>query len=123
MSAGRAHRRAGARWRLAQTMAEIADAPAYSLGRVGPHEVVAKGRAVFLVGPVPDGAPPELAAALRRRREATIAGRCACGARWHPGRVRPGHVATAALRHEDSCSAHNVAIAALAARLGWKWSA
>lgn len=122
MSAGRSHRRAGARWRAERTWAEAAGAPARSLGRLGPHEVMVKGPALVLVAAIPPGAPPELVKALERRREAMLNGRCACGARWHLGQPRPGY-STGAMVHEDACPAHDVAIAALADRLGWRWSA
>ncbi|HEY8645035.1 MAG TPA: hypothetical protein VIL77_04070 [Gaiellaceae bacterium] len=76
-------------------------------------------RALFLL-PSPD--QPGLSAAerlaLTLRREATVSGRCVCGAVAPRVRARRGEVTHVAMVHESDCPAANSCLQALAARLG-----
>jgi hypothetical protein len=57
--------------------------------------------------------------ALTLRRDATISGRCACGATMPRVRARRGEVVHAAMRHEPECpAADGPHIEALVRRLG-----
>lgn len=76
-------------------------------------------RALVIVAD-PDAAgliPPERLA-LQLRREATITGRCACGAVAPPVRIRQGKVTHWPVEHEHDCPAASAAVDRLAARLG-----
>ncbi len=65
-------------------------------------------RALYLV-PSPD--TPGLTAAerlaLTLRRDATVAGRCVCGATFPPIRVVRGEAVDATMEHENDCPAAN----------------
>jgi|SRR5579862_5940776 len=77
-------------------------------------------RALYLV---PSPATPGLTAAerlaLTLRRDATVSGRCACGATMASARIGAGGVTRATLAHEPDCpAADGPLLEHLAARLG-----
>jgi hypothetical protein len=77
-------------------------------------------RALVLV-PSPDqpGLTESERIALRLRAEATATGRCVCGARWKPTRVRRGAVVHVRMLHESDCpAADGPHLRRLAERLG-----
>jgi hypothetical protein len=77
-------------------------------------------RALYVV---PSPATPGLSAAerlaLTLRRDATVSGRCACGATMPPVRVRRGELVHLAMLHEPDCpAADGPLLDALVDRLG-----
>jgi hypothetical protein len=77
-------------------------------------------RAVVLVpSPTQPGLSEAERLALRLRRDANIAGACACGARFGSLRVRPGRIAHPVMRHRVDCPAGDgPTLERLAGRLG-----
>jgi len=74
----------------------------------------------MLARPMP-GMAPELADAIRLRRDATIAGQCGgCGGRRHGRPPRPGHRADAYFLHDEDCPASDRHIDELVQRTGWR---
>jgi hypothetical protein len=62
-------------------------------------------RALFVFPFAAFDAPPWLHRALETRAIATITGRCACGAVYERGEVRPGELHTPAMLHGHGCPA------------------
>ena len=123
MSASRKHRRAAGRYRMAETLRAADNAPALVIGTTGDDDRVLKGEVMYVVPRPLPGMAPELAQAIGRRRRATLDGRCDCGGRRHAGGHRTGHVGVTHFLHQEDCPAHDRAIAELAHRTGWRWSA
>jgi hypothetical protein len=82
-----------------------------------------------MVGPVmmilpaeaPADAPEEIRSAIEARRQASISGRCACGAER---RLKAKHgQARLVIRHEDDCVASDAGITEIATRHGWTGAA
>jgi len=117
----RRHRRSAGSYKAANALRQAADQPAVSLGITGPYEVVMQGPVMFLVAcPLP-GMAPELADAIRLRRDATLTGQCAgCGGRRHHGRT---HGRAAYFLHDEQCPAGDRAIDGLVERTGWTGAA
>lgn len=116
----RRHRRSVGRYKTEETLRRATAEPAVRVGSLGPYDLVKRGDVAFLVARPLPGMAPELAAAIKRRSDATIDGVCACGGRRHGGRQRPGHRADAYLLHTEDCPAHDRAIDELVERTGWK---
>ena len=75
----------------------------------------------LMVVPSPDspGLTTAERLALTLRRDATVSGRCACGATLPRIRYRPGRVVHAAIEHEPDCpAADGPHLQQMAARLG-----
>jgi hypothetical protein len=68
--------------------------------------------------PSQPGLSPAERLALTVRRDATMRGACACGARAEPAQVRGGGVAVMPLLHMDDCPAVSPLLERLAGRLG-----
>lgn len=116
----RRHRRAVGSYRATEALRQAADQPAVSLGAEGPYEVIRQGSVMFMLARPMPGMDPELAATIRLRSDATIAGQCGnCGARRHGGPPRPGHRASAYFMHAEDCSAGDRHIDELVERTGW----
>jgi len=115
MGAGRAHRRAGGRARIVAMLRAAAMTPPRLVGWVGEDEVWAGGPSrdgvLFVVPAAPSWASPELAAAFDRRRRATLAGHCDCGA----SRTISPH-GEVIFRHEDDCAAQDAMLLRLLQR-------
>ncbi len=63
-------------------------------------------RALFVIpSPESPGLDPTERIKLQLRRDATIAGRCVCGARYPRVRARRGVVTHLAMVHQDDCPA------------------
>ena len=122
-AAGRKHRKAAGRYRMAEALREADKAVAGVIGVEGDEDLVMKGSVLYIVPRVLPGMADELAEAIARRRRATLDGRCECGGRRHTGNSRPGHLMGGTFLHEEDCPAHDRAIAALVLRTGWRWSA
>ena len=105
MSAGRRYRRAATSYKIAAAYADAWTQPAHYMTSDGESEYWKRGDVLFVVPAIPDGAHPEVANAIERRRRATLEGRCDCGA--HLIWVGPKHqgVTQSALIHEDDCPA------------------
>jgi hypothetical protein len=72
---------------------------------------------VMMLPEIPDASSPDLKNALVRRREASINGRCACGAAFKSlGPATADGVLQVEMNHEDGCSASDAGIAALLER-------
>jgi len=120
----RRHRRAAGSYRATQALRQAAGKPVVSLGTSGPYEALRQGDVMFMLARPMPGMAPELAAAIRLRRDATITGTCpSCGARRHGGPPRPGHPASAFFMHDEDCPAGDRAIDELVERTGWTGTA
>jgi len=119
-ASARRHRRSVGRYRSEEMLRRAAAEPAVTMGSLGPYDIVKRGDVAFLVARPLPGMAPELADAIRLRRDATVTGVCACGGRRHGGSTRPGHASHAYLLHAEACPAHDRAIDELVARTGWK---
>lgn len=112
-------RRQSARARIRQTLADARAAEPVYVGPVGDDfEAFMVGRAMVVTYRTLPGMAPEMRAAVDRRREATLTGRCPCGGRSHMG-PSGGGIVTADLRHEHDCPAADVNLLALATATGW----
>lgn len=84
-----------------------------------PGTAARRVRALFVV---PSPAAPGLTAAerlaLTLRRDATIAGRCACGAVAPKARVKKGSIVVVPIEHAEDCPAASRVVDELARRLG-----
>ena len=123
MSAGRKHRKAAGRYRQVEALREADKAAALVVGSTGNEDIVMKGTVMYVVTRILPGMADELAEAIGRRRRATLDGQCDCGGRRHTGKAGRTGRAMGTFLHEEGCSAHDRAIAALVLRTGWRWSA
>ncbi len=110
MSNGRHHRRRMAGAKLAATLAEAdASTPTYVGPAPGGGEIWRAGPVALVVAGIPFGAPPELAQAMARRRDASLTGRCQCGGRRHL--LRATHTGSImAVVHREDCPATDAAV-------------
>ena len=117
----RRHRRSAGSYRLGETLRQAAAQPAVSVGTDGPYELIQQGPVMFMLARPLPGMAPELADAIRLRRDATIAGQCGgCGGRRHGRPPHPGHRADAHMLHEEDCPASDRAIDDLVESTGWR---
>jgi hypothetical protein len=84
-----------------------------------------RGGTLFLIPVIDDDWPQEFKSAVAIRREATITGRCQCGAMWSlPSRaerraaVRERRELHGEMVHENDCPANDEAIGEIARRHG-----
>jgi hypothetical protein len=123
MNARRARERNRAeRERLSQLLQDAAvSAPRYLETLSNGCEAWMRGRIMFVIPPLREDYPADLKAAVDRRRRASLAGSCDCGARWDL--TRGGHLGMA---HEPDCDAADEALDRLAAAHGMafgRWAA
>lgn len=70
-------------------------------------------RIVFVTPEITDHLPEEVKNALMVRREATMTGKCQCGAEYDWTQIKEGAVSAALMQHEDDCPAANEVFLAL----------
>lgn len=89
------------------------------VGSVGPvHELWRVGNMLVVAPRILEPFPDELKAALLRRREAAISGRCACGVGYEFLAADAENRINALMAHESSCSASDDALAEIGRRHG-----
>lgn len=110
MSNSRPHRRRLAGAKVASILAEAdASTPTYVGPAPGGGEIWRAGPVALVVAGIPFGAPPELAQAMARRRDASLTGRCQCGGRPHL--LRASHTGSImAVVHREDCPATDEAV-------------
>ena len=70
----------------------------------GRHELWKDGRTAYVVPALREDEPPAERNAIAVRREATLTGRCQCGAEWHWGGVDELGLGHLVMEHEDDCA-------------------
>lgn len=113
MSAGRRTRRQLKRGRIIEAIKAAAGERARYVGDLDTYEMWLRGPVLHLVPRIPLGAPEELAAAVSRRRMATITGTCDCGAAFRL------HGSQLDMAHEHECPASDAGMAEVLERHGW----
>ncbi|MGJ6963270.1 hypothetical protein ACSDR0_15295 [Streptosporangium sp. G11] len=107
------HRRALTRQHLETKLAQAAGATPRRVGALGDSEVWEVGPLLMVIPTLFDDYPAPMKHAISRRRQASLHGRCDCGAERRI--VNPN---TVAIDHADDCPASDDQLDAIAAQHG-----
>jgi hypothetical protein len=121
MSNARRSRRAVQRHAITAKLAKARRQPARFVRTLGPDEIWARGRVLFVVPGTPEGAPPLIREGTTRRRLAALHGECPCGGSSSHPRAVLDAIHRLTFLHEADCPASDdVLVPALRA---WRESA